>query len=718
MARKYELELGLMRTDRGLFIDKGNLSVSVKHPDFGGGGARGDGVHDDGGAWNEAVKHLPTEGGTIVVPPGDYLLTTAFSFNSQDNIMLWLMPGVVLTGEALPAATGNNYILDWRAGNVPTSLGTEPTGTTDRITVTSGVIDIATGYVGQTSITTLGTIATGAVPASIVTTGTFSAGDYTFPAGVTVDVDLVVSGTSDLIGDITITGDIFNPDATTGHVMSGGSTANLGSNIQLFGETHATRADDIDFRTGTTSKLGWDDSASLWTMAGDLAVTTTKISLNGPGTAQAGFHSAGASGSGEAAPYWFEITDAAPDSKVWRLAAEGDQFIGRAYADDYGFGSSSQWLVVTRSVQNITQVELKTSANGILLLTASGGVKTPYFFEGTLATSQYRLAGKGALSTSGSGSILHVGFSTATNWASMSISETGVVTTIAGPLVTSETVTFATATTSLASFRVPHGTAPTSPTNGDFWTTTAGVFAEINGSTVGPFGVIGAAAAGSLTGTTLASNVVSSSLTSLGTIASLVATTVDINGGALDGVSIGSSVRGAGAFTSLTFLQSAAVSTQFTNSHATAPNGLVMSFSNNDPNDATQLFFSGLGSATTRFELRSNGGLANFQSNNVDLSDERVKDIIGPVDSQKCWDVVEALEIITYTHKDDGTKRVAMGLSAQEVRKILPGSVTNYQYKRGQPPMLAIHSKDIEYYVYQTVKMLQDRVKQLETQLA
>lgn len=38
-------------------------------------------------------------------------------------------------------------------------------------------------------------------------------------------------------------------------------------------------------------------------------------------------------------------------------------------------------------------------------------------------------------------------------------------------------------TTSISSIRIPHGSAPTSPVNGDFWTTTSGVFARINGAT-------------------------------------------------------------------------------------------------------------------------------------------------------------------------------------------------------------------------------------------
>lgn len=40
--------------------------------------------------------------------------------------------------------------------------------------------------------------------------------------------------------------------------------------------------------------------------------------------------------------------------------------------------------------------------------------------------------------------------------------------------------------TAAASLCLPHGTAPTSPVNGDIWTTTAGLYVRINGATVGP----------------------------------------------------------------------------------------------------------------------------------------------------------------------------------------------------------------------------------------
>lgn len=47
-------------------------------------------------------------------------------------------------------------------------------------------------------------------------------------------------------------------------------------------------------------------------------------------------------------------------------------------------------------------------------------------------------------------------------------------------------VTTPASTTTTAGLRLPHGAAPTSPVNGDMWTTTAGLFIQINGSTVGP----------------------------------------------------------------------------------------------------------------------------------------------------------------------------------------------------------------------------------------
>lgn len=60
----------------------------------------------------------------------------------------------------------------------------------------------------------------------------------------------------------------------------------------------------------------------------------------------------------------------------------------------------------------------------------------------------------------------------------------------AGATFTGEVVTPA-STTGTAGINVPHGTAPTSPVNGDVWTTTAGAYVRVNGTTVGPLGAGG-----------------------------------------------------------------------------------------------------------------------------------------------------------------------------------------------------------------------------------
>jgi hypothetical protein len=85
-------------------------------------------------------------------------------------------------------------------------------GTTDRITVTSDAVDIASTYVGQSSITTLGTVSTGTWQASTVAieyggTGATSASAArlsladTPSAGQTTDTPTVARVASQTVGD-------------------------------------------------------------------------------------------------------------------------------------------------------------------------------------------------------------------------------------------------------------------------------------------------------------------------------------------------------------------------------------------------------------------------------------------------------------------------------------------------------------------------------------
>ena len=73
-----------------------------------------------------------------------------------------------------------------------------------------------------------------------------------------------------------------------------------------------------------------------------------------------------------------------------------------------------------------------------------------------------------------------------------------------------------TSSTTNAGITLPHGVAPTTPVNGDLWTTTTGVFARINGSNVGPFGI--GTGNGNLTSITATAPLTGGTITNTGSI--------------------------------------------------------------------------------------------------------------------------------------------------------------------------------------------------------
>jgi len=92
--------------------------------------------------------------------------------------------GVNSSGKIVPVTSGGGTV-------------TSVSGTANRISSTGGatpVIDIDAAYVGQTSITTIGTISTGTVPASHVSAGTFGTGAYVIDTSLTNP--LLIGGTS------------------------------------------------------------------------------------------------------------------------------------------------------------------------------------------------------------------------------------------------------------------------------------------------------------------------------------------------------------------------------------------------------------------------------------------------------------------------------------------------------------------------------------------
>jgi parallel beta-helix repeat protein len=80
-------------------------------------GAKGDGVHDDTAAFQAAVDALPSSGGTVTVPAGNYVIDAMRSINLRSNMLLQLAPDATLT--AIPNNSPRSHVIKvWNADNV------------------------------------------------------------------------------------------------------------------------------------------------------------------------------------------------------------------------------------------------------------------------------------------------------------------------------------------------------------------------------------------------------------------------------------------------------------------------------------------------------------------------------------------------------------------------------------------------------------------------
>ena len=118
-----------------------------------------------------------------------------------------------------------------------------------------------------------------------------------------------------------------------------------------------------------------------------------------------------------------------------------------------------------------------------------------------------------------------------------------------------------------------------------------------------------------------------------------------------------------------------------TNSHASAPWGTYMDYSNDDPDGSGNLFFLADDSSASRIKISSDGDVLNHDGTYTSISDERVKQDIRDTNSQ--WDDIKALKIKNFRRKDDVRQYgdeawEQIGLIAQEVEKVCPKLIKTY----------------------------------------
>ena len=129
--------------------------------------------------------------------------------------------------------------------------------------------------------------------------------------------------------------------------------------------------------------------------------------------------------------------------------------------------------------------------------------------------------------------------------------------------------------------------------------------------------------------------------------------------------------------------------------------------------DTDTILYYGLNSSgTNTFRVTANGDTRN--SNNVfgSLSDERLKDVVGPAASQ--WDDIKALEFKKYTFKQDATQLVQLGLLAQQAEKVSPGLIdTDFDgMKSVKYSVLYLKAVVALQEAMQRIEALEEKIKQ------
>ena len=121
---------------------------------------------------------------------------------------------------------------------------------------------------------------------------------------------------------------------------------------------------------------------------------------------------------------------------------------------------------------------------------------------------------------------------------------------------------------------------------------------------------------------------------------------------------------------------------------------------------------------TQRFGVRSNGGIANYQANDANLSDERVKKDITPSDSylaKMC-----AIEVVKFKYKDQTHDDYNLGVIAQQVEAVAPEFVDADGFnplRNDEIPLKAIYQTDLSYGILKAVQELAEENKALRKRI-
>ncbi len=159
----------------------------------------------------------------------------------------------------------------------------------------------------------------------------------------------------------------------------------------------------------------------------------------------------------------------------------------------------------------------------------------------------------------------------------------------------------------------------------------------------------------------------------------------------------------------------------FINSSASSPYGLAVNYTGSAPNATGNQFLFCRDTGGTRFEVRSNGGIANYSANDINLSDEREKTNIQLAGSY--LDKICAIPIKTFKYIDQNRETddgLTLGVIAQDVQKVAPELVMESNWAAKDEPekmRLSIYQTDLQYALMKCIQEQQAMIEELKQEV-
>ena len=170
----------------------------------------------------------------------------------------------------------------------------------------------------------------------------------------------------------------------------------------------------------------------------------------------------------------------------------------------------------------------------------------------------------------------------------------------------------------------------------------------------------------------------------------------------------------AGTATNTSFLTTASRWVVGLLNNSATPYGMGIAH-NTDSNNTGNEFQYFTGAGTLRFSVRSNGGIANFQSNDANLSDIRTKKNIELAGNY--LDKICAIPVKTFLYKDQTDEFLNLGVIAQDVEAVAPELIDSGGFGETPEdgiPLKAIYQTDLQFALMKAIQELAAKVAKLE----